>query len=260
MLVRFPRRPSPTVSVWALCLAAGCGFEPGHDYAVTATWLINGLAPTPELCAAYGIANVRLTVSTPGADRVLEAPCTNLVGIWDEAYGDYVDYGGFVTTEAFDYSVIYGYTLEMLDAGGKRLEGLWYKDNFQAYYSDPIPLVLAPLELLAPEGDEVSVSAAWSVAGADLEQGCSELGIETVALWVTSRTDLLFDDALEIAAAPCSDGAYASEGPVLALGHYLMKYVAFDPRGAVVEEGQAIEVLSDQPGDVLLSRARFGAN
>ena len=77
-------------------------------------------------------------------------------------------------------------------------------------------------------------------------------------MWVTSRTDADFIDALEIANAPFADGSFVSDGPVLAEGAYLFRYVAYDERGAEVERDEPIEAVVDSEGELPLPRGRFG--
>jgi hypothetical protein len=210
---------------------AGCSFETGDDFRVTVTWLINGTAPSDALCRENGVDRVRLSVSGPGAERVVEADCDETI------YWDGWSYGGFETTRSFDYGVEYDYRVDMLDSSGRTLPDLGYNDSFKVYYGDEVPWVLAPLELFSPEGSLAAVSAAWTVDRTKpTSASCAELGAVTVAIDVASSTDENFDDAVEVAHADCSTGAIETVNGVLAEGEYLVRYVALDSDDDVVQE------------------------
>lgn len=239
----------------ALTLATtGACFDAGHDYAVTVTWLINGLAPSEAVCDAYGVDRVRLTTSSATKTRSVEAPCASSVEVYFD--GDYLDYGGFDTTVAFDYGVRYRYHVEMLDAAGEVIAA--YDDTLEAYFGDPDPWVLDALELFEPEGDWASISAHWTIDGETATDAlCAEAGIETVAIDVASVTDQDFVDFVEMARAICGDGALLTE-PILGPGEYFIRYTALNEADEPVDEYVASETyLVDTTGELNVMSATF---
>src|SRR5688572_16196479 len=90
--------------------AAACGFSDEGDYAVIPSWLINGVAPDEQQCAEFGADRVEFRVLNGRHQRVLEGYCEEAVEFED---GDL--YGGFITTNSFDYAQTYEYELRLLD-------------------------------------------------------------------------------------------------------------------------------------------------
>lgn len=225
---------APTLLLLAFTLAlGGCRFGIGNDYAVTVTWLINGTAPTPELCRAQGVDQIRFTVLGPGKERALYADCEEQVLL--ESDGFY--YGGFVSTRSFEYDVRYRYRVEMIDRQGKVVQNAGYVDSFEVSWGDELPWVLIPLELFSPEGTLAGLSGEWTLDRQKATAAaCAELGATTIAIDVASSTDLDFVDSYEIASADCAAGGVVSDGPVLAEGEYLVRYVALDEDDEVVDE------------------------
>jgi hypothetical protein len=233
-------------------LLGSCSLDLAHDYAVIVPWLINGVAPSQEQCRDHGVERVRFTV-TSGDFSPLEGACGE--GI---EFDDGSRYGGFVTTDSFDFDERYEYVIEMIDAKGKVVDGLTVTDWFRVdYYGDEaLPYLLNPLELFEPSGDVASFEGEWT-AGDEVGAGCQALGISEVVLWVTSFTDPTFANAIELASAPCGDGHIASDGAVLAAGDYLLMYEALAASGARVDASDAIEAIVEEPGLLTIDTVRF---
>ena len=206
----------------------------GHDYAAVVTWLINGTAPSPELCEEQGVDRVRFTVRSPTKRRSLEARCDKQVVL----PSDGLAYGGFNTTRSFDYDVSYDYEVEMLDRSGNPIPGLSYSDTFTGHYGQLEPLELRPLELWDPERAPIaSARGSWTFAGRPASSAiCESLGAAEVAIEVASSTDADFVDFVEIAHADCAAGALDSVDPVLAEGEYVARYVLFTASDEVLQE------------------------
>lgn len=233
--------------------ASGCNFE--NDYAVTVTWLINGTAPSQDLCDDEGVDRVRFTILSPGTRRVIEGNCSDWVTL-DDGY----DYGGFDTTSSFDYGVRYTYRVEMLDRSGRALSGLSYSDYFLVDFGDAEPYVLAPLELFSPDGTLAALTAEWGIDGRDANASdCARLGATTVAIDVASSTDDDFEQSVEIARADCATGFIDTGDAVLAEGEYLLRYVALDANDDVVQavylDDEYYQV--DQPGTLDITGVDF---
>jgi hypothetical protein len=233
-------------------LLGSCSLDLAHDYGVIVPWLINGVAPSQEQCRAHGVERVRFTVIT-GDYAPLEGACGE--GI---EFDDGTIYGGFVTSDSFDFDERYEYVLEMIDGKGNVVDGLTVTDSFRVDYygDDALPYLLNPLELFEPNGDVASFEGAWT-AGDEVGAGCEALGISEVVLWVTSYTDPAFAHAVELASAPCADGHIASDGAVLAAGDYLLMYEALAANGARVDESDAIEAIVEEPGLLTIDTVRF---
>lgn len=242
-----------------LALLSSCGFSSGHDYAVTVTWLINGTAPSLALCQANSVDRIRFTVRTPSKRRTLEAPCESSINLTDYDTGDTLPYGGFTSTESFNYEVSYRYEVEMLDSKGNPIKGLSYEDSFQVFYEDEQPWPLRPLELFAPLGDTAAVDGIWQIAGKDpTTDACAQLGAAEIAIDVASSTDSGFSDPVEVARGSCVDGGIVTDERVLAEGEYFVRYVALSAEGdelAFVELSQVY--LVDVPGVLQIDGADF---
>jgi hypothetical protein len=247
----------------ASVLTAGCSFDSGHDYAVTVTWLINGTAPSEELCEEQGVARVRFTVRSSSKRRTLEADCdSSIVSGWDG-----LSYGGLRTTVSFDYGVPYDYEVQMIDRAGNAIPTLGYEDTFQVHYGDELPVELAPLELWDPERSPIaSLFGSWSIGGADPDSAsCALRGATDVAIEIASSTDAAFEDFVEIAFAPCEDGVLDTRQPVLAEGEYVVRYVLFSADGEALEEisladgDQLIPFSVKQSGELAIDHVDFSA-
>lgn len=232
---------------------AGCSYSPGHDYGVVASWLLNGAEPSKERCAELAVATIRLTMDGPGDPVTVEAPCEQRMIL-----SDGLAYGAFETTTSFDFDVGYTYEVEFLDKKGKARSR--HEATLVAYYGEYTPVELDTVDLIDPVGSQAAITAAWVFAGgssASVAVDCASNGIEKVALWITSVTDPFFASAYVIDETACMEGSFASATEVLATGDYLIKYVALDDRGAIAEEGEAINVYVDQPSTVDLPRQTF---
>jgi hypothetical protein len=247
----------------ALASAGGsCSYDAGHDYAVTVTWLINGTAPDQELCDAQGIDRIRFTVHGPNKTHSLEAACKSSVTL----ASDNLPYGGFISTVAFDFGVSYDYDVEMLDSSGKPVDDLNYSDTFQVLYEDPVPWVLAPLELWDPGREPVaSVYGSWTIDGKRPDAtSCAQLGAGDVVIDIASSTDADFQDYYELARASCADGAFDSRGdPLLGEGEYVARYVLLDKNDdplqeiPLVDRDQLIAHVVDEPGELKFDPVDF---
>jgi hypothetical protein len=233
-------------------LGAGCGV--GSDYAVTVTWLINGTAPSSSLCSAQGIDRVRFTVLGPGKERSLYADCDAQVLLDDGYY-----YGGFVSTESFEYDVRYRYRVEMLDEHGDVVQDAGYSDTFEASYGDYLPWVLTPLELFSPTGRVAGVSGTWTIEGRKANPtDCERLGAVSIAIDFASSTDSYFEGALEIVRADCATGSVISDGAVVSEGEYNVRYVALDENNEVISEVIAEPLyVVQEPGTLKIDAADF---
>jgi len=226
-----------------LALLSSCGFSTGHDYAVTVTWLINGTAPSRALCKAKGVDRIRFTVQTPSKRRTLEGPCESSIGLADPDTGELVPYGGFTSTESFNYETSYRYEVAMLDRQGVVISGLSYDDSFQVYSNDEQPWPLRPLELFEPLGGSAELDVQWDVAGAlPTAESCATLGATEVAIDVASSTDYDFVDSVEVARGNCVDGGFITQEAVLAEGEYWIRYVALDANGDELQSVYAEEL------------------
>jgi hypothetical protein len=241
------------LSLFALStLLTACGLDIAHDYGVIVSWLINGVAPSQDQCREHGVESVRFAVQS-GDYAPLEGACGEGVDLYDGT-----SYGAFVTTDSFDYGRSYDYEQSMIDAKGRVVDGLTITGSFQGgYWDDDFPLLLDPLELFDPNGNLASFTAAWTV-GNDTAQGCANFGISDVTVVLTTITDTDFVNSVALASAPCAAGQIASNGAVLAQGDYLMKLQARGSAGELVSEGDPIEALVDQAGEVTLDTVRFG--
>lgn len=241
----------------ALLGLSSCAFDTGHDYPVTVTWLINGAAPTRAMCDEQGVDRVRLTVRGPSKTRSLESACDSAVTLFDDQ-GERVLYGGFTTTESFNYDVTYSYEVTMLGKSGNTVAN--YADRFQVFYGDEEPWVLNPLELFSPTGTTASLKGAWTIGTqAASVESCQQLGAKEVAIDVASYTDPDFVDYVEIARVPCSDGAIRTQ-PVLAGGSYWVRFSALDGTSEDNEvASQYLDELYDvnQSGELPLGTVRF---
>lgn len=218
--------------------STGCRFSVGGDYAIGVTWLINGTAPSRQLCEENGVDRVRLTILSPGKERTLEGDCD------EQIYYDYdgLYYGGFISDDSFDYDVRYRYRIEMLDSQGRPLDGLGYTDTFRVSWGDDDPWVLVPLELFSPTGRLAAVTGAWTIERRKANaQDCERLGASSVAIDFASSTDPDFVDPVEMVRADCATGQVFSDGAVVGEGEYNVRYVALDADGDVVQD-----VIADQ--------------
>jgi hypothetical protein len=219
----------------SLALAVGaCGIDVSDDYAVSTSWLINGIPPSAAQCADFGVDRVRLRIKSHSHDRSLEAPCESTLTL-----SDGFDYGGFDTTFSFAYDTSYTFEVAMLDAAGNvvQLRGndLAYTGTFRVRDRGVSYYELQPLELFSPFGNLADVEGAFSIAGkAPTAQSCDAEGISKVYLDLASATDPDFVDYEPLGEAACEDGVIYSNTPPLAEGEYFMRYVAVDANGDTV--------------------------
>jgi hypothetical protein len=236
----------------------GCG-SGSNDYAVVVSYVVNGLAPTPEECAAQGIKSVRLTVESGSRRRSVENACGETSIFLSDGY----EYGGFLTTDWFEYGALYRYNLDMLGVNGDVL--IPGSGTFTAYYDDITPVELPTLDFFAPRtpgGEIATVTGSFTVgSGPDLTQACAAAGINRVELWVYSVLDELgeyYDRALY---APCDTGVLDSGTPLLNPGDYWVSYVAMnyvsETNYTVIEESDPISVQVLEPGTVALEPHAF---
>jgi hypothetical protein len=238
---------------------AGCG-SGTDDYAVVVSYVVNGLAPTQEECAFQGIKSVRLTVESGATRKSVESACGESTVFLDDGY----EYGGFVTTEWFEFGALYRYQLDMIGVDGQVL--IPGSGTFAADYYDVTPAQLPTLDFFAPRtpgGEIATVTGSFTVgAGGDLAQSCAVAGINRVELWVYSVLDgtgEYYDRALY---APCETGTLDSGTPLLNPGDYFISYVGLnyvsETNYTVVEESEAVPVTVLQAGNVALDPYVFG--
>jgi len=226
-----------------------CSFDPGHDYAVTSTWLLNGATPDATRCAELGITEFRLTMNGPGPATKLSAACDETLRIEGQTYG------GFETTRSFDFGVEYVYTVDALNSKGTELFG--YESSVVAYYGDFIPVDLDTVDIFEPRGKTASFSAQWVFSENDIQADCEKNQVEDVEIWIASATDPDFLDPLVLSKSTCADGSFKSDGKVLARGEYFFRYVALDDRGAIAELGDALFASVGESGDLALPRQKW---
>lgn len=242
----------------ALANVTGCGDD---LYPVTVTWVVNGLAPTAEACERYGIERIVLTVRDGAQDRTIEGDCEASVFL-----SDGYEYGGFVTTDSFDYDVVYPYQVEMVGPSGSAIIQL--KGTFSALRGDVTPVELPSLDLLAPLGEDglgtdavATITGTFSVGSGNQAEACENAGIERVELWVYSVLDFDFESPARVLFAPCEEGVLDSGDPLLDYGDYQVTYVALTAVSGddfeVVEESEAISVYVDQAGVLDLPAVKF---
>lgn len=263
VLARFTRRfvtCVATLPAW-LGAASGCSFDPGHDYAVTSSWLLNGATPDTTRCKELGITQFRLRMEGPGPAVTLDGDCEDTIAI-----GDFT-YGGFQTTRSFDFGVVYSYSVDALDAKGKvtyaypapgEEKPIVTAEYGDAVVVDGLAIVdLNTVDVFEPAGKISSFSAEWIFSDGDLASDCDRNKVEQVELWISSATDSGFIDAAVLGSAPCEDGKIVSNGRVLASGDYYFMYVALDSRGAIAEQSEPISAFVEEPGDLALPRHQF---
>jgi len=232
-----------------LGLGSGCGFDPGHDYAVTTTWLLNGATPDATRCKELGIEQFELRMDAAGPPVTLRADCDEIIRIGD------LTYGGFETTRSFDYGIVYHYTVDAIGTDGEATHR--YEADMSADYGDAEPVDLDTVDIFEPEGNISSYSAGWVFSDGDLSDDCARNQVSKVELWMSSATDPSFYDAFVLDTAACDDGEMISKGRVLARGDYYFMYVALDDRGAIAEQSDPISVVIEEAGDVALPRHQF---
>lgn len=240
------RLPLKLALLTTLAASGACNFEVGSgDYRVTVTWLINGAAPSPDLCRENGVDRIRFTVLSPGKERIIEADCAESLTL-DDGY----DYGGFDSTRSFDYGVTYRYSVEMLDSSGRPLRDLAYTDSFKVYYGDYVPWVLDPLELFSPMGNTAAITGEWTLGGHKANAAdCSRLGATTVAIDFASSTDPDFTDPVELASADCATGVVTTDRAVVGEGEYNVRYVLLDANDKIIQDIALDEpYFVDRPG------------
>src|SRR3712207_3917462 len=100
----------------AVASLAGCSSSPQGDYQVAVSWLLNGTTPSAEQCREQGVARARFEVWSDNGRKLqtLESNCASVLTLSD---GN--DYGGFLTTRAFEWDRSYQFELTLVDASGK---------------------------------------------------------------------------------------------------------------------------------------------
>ncbi len=254
--------PAPSTSRWLSCLAVvawvGCGTALsgcGDDlYPVVVSWAVNGLAPTAEVCERYDIDRVVLTVHDGARDRTMEADCASSLFL-----SDGYEYGGFVTTDSFEYDVTYVVQIDMLASDGTAI--ISHKTSFNTGSYDVTPVELNTLDFLSPFGNIAAVTGAFSVGSGDQAQACADAGINRVELWVYSVLDFDLEAPAAVLYADCESGVLDSGPPLLDFGDYQVTYVALDYQSeeelTVIEESEPIPVYVDAEGVVDLPSVRF---
>ena len=242
---------------WVGLGLSGCSSN--NDYAVAISYAVNALPPTADECAFYGIASVRLTIPDGAQKRTLESPCGSRTIFLSDQY----EYGGFISTEYFDYGTVYRYELDLIGTHGEQL--IQGKGTFRADYGNEVPVELPTLDYFAPrvEGGEIAtVTGSFSVGnGGDLAQACAALGINRVEVWVYSALDTYDEFPDRALFASCDAGTLDSGTPLLNAGDYWISYVALNYESeanyTVVDQIDPISVQVFEPGSVQLPPAQF---
>ena len=236
-------------------LTQGCTAE--HDYAVAVPWLLNGFAPDRDLCDRLGIARGRLEVSNRngGKTKTLEADCAAQVYIIDptpparEGY-----YGGFQTTYAFDWDTTYLFKVSLVDASGSAVSPA-YEGEFRVDYDSGEILSLGTFDYLQPVGTVSAVTASWSESTNDLPVACANHQIESVRVVLVTSDNPGFEYPYELARVACADGKWSSNGKILEIGDYFVRYEAHKsdgtPNDAYPKLGEAIPVTVDGTSETI---------
>jgi hypothetical protein len=242
----------------ASCLLSlsGCG-NPG-DYQVAVSWVINGTTPSVDMCQEHGIARARFEVRSEGGRRkkILEADCADTIML-----SDGYDYGGFYTSDSFDWDTRYDYTLTLVDAAGKPVS-VPASDSFQLGWDDQADVFeLNFLDYVNPVGRSASLTGEWQFANgsaATVAADCTAANIARVRIMATSSLDSdTLADAVPVAEADCSAGRFVSNGPVLATGDYLFFYQALRADGTVATTSDTQGEFADFDQSIVLMRASF---
>lgn len=246
--------------VAALSFSFG-GCNSNDEYAVVVSWAVNGFAPTQAECDFHGIKSVRLTIPDGARKRTIEGECARSLVLASDGF----QYGGFVSTEFFEYGAVYSYQLDMIGTNGEVL--IPNSGTFVADWGQVVPVELPTLDFFAPVavgGEIATVTGSFSVgADEDLAQACAAAGMNRVELWVYSVLDFEYAYPARALYAPCDSGVLDSGTPLLNPGEYYVTYVALDyeseQRFTVIEESDLISVYVDEPGNVPLTPWSFAA-
>ena len=239
-------------------LLSGCGGKAEGDYAAVISWAINGMLPNPEICREQGIVRGRFEVQDRRGKnaQTLEADCSATVRFPEGAFG------GFETSYAFKYDVPYLYTISLVDAAGRPLAEPVRDEMVLSEYQDDVA-ELPTIDFLQPNGSAAALHGEWRVVlpnGApidDIASNCTQAGIHTIYIVVTSRLDPEFTSGVAFREAKCAEGKYDTSGRELATGDYYFRYEAVSAGGSIVQIGEPIEVFVDGSGDVVLPRETF---
>jgi hypothetical protein len=210
-------------------LLSGCG-KSGGDYAASVAWAINGMLPTPEICREQGIARGRLEVQDRRGEnaQALEGDCAATVFVPGPDLDDpnFYEYGGFETSEAFEYDVPYLYTVSLVDASGRPVArpatGEMVRYRGEGDFFD-----LPKIDYLQPSGSDAVLKVQWDFAGEpDVAKACEARRIDTVQVLVSTILDLDGINEVAFQEVPCAAGAFDSKVPVLATGAYVFRLEA----------------------------------
>jgi hypothetical protein len=236
-------------------LLGGCADD--DRYALVTSWAVNAQAPSAEVCAREGVAQVRLTLQDGARMRTIESDCTRSLELRDG-----YRYGGFVTTRALAFDVTYRYRVELLRRDGSAV--LDHTGSVFAHRGDVTPVELPTVEVFDPLGDAAPVVGSFSVGAGDPAELCAKASVNRVELWVYSALeDTTSPDTPPVHAlyGDCASGELVSNGPLLALGDYQITYVALDYQSeahySVVDESAAIPVSVDAPRTVTLPKVEL---
>jgi len=197
----------------------------GDDLSIEGSWTIEGMAPTSEACARYGIESVQLRLW--GDDAVdlpsLRLPCER---------------GGFDTRpEAVLRLGTHSFAWRFLDergdpvATGERVEADLGAPGLTHFVVEPMDIDDAPD--FDPLGDVASIGTSWRVNGGGASvYSCEHAGIDRVRTILYHRRDTARTNGVEIGEAPCGVGMFHSGPvPVLAEGTYAVSLVALTASG-----------------------------
>lgn len=229
-------------------LGGGCVSEnaldpTGTDFSVSAEWTIDGETPSPAVCAASGIEQVRVAFyegSLPHYVDALEFCCSE---------------GSFSTDRILAYA---HYRVE-LQAHDLHRSGSTTADatDETALIADPPQTHVdltpdGPVDFVYDGGDVTGlrVTASWTVAGAPASgDTCTAAGIDTVAVRAYAESDTAFSDPVFERTAPCSEGSLDSKDaesdptPLPNGARYRLETAALDSSGAAVGRARTDQVV-----------------
>jgi len=240
------------LSLFALPLA-GCG-NTDRDYEVAVRWVINGMVPSPEVCAEHGIARARFEVWNQSGKKLqtLESPCADLIVASDE-----YEYGGFVTTPAFEWDRRYDFALTLVAADGTAVSST-VQNWFFGEYGEPF-VELPYLDYVNPTGTTASLTGEWALADRNGQPAtCAQFGIEKVELIVASALDPEFEQSFILGdPVPCSNepfGTFRLATRTLAAGNYQFYYRAMSAGDVEVARSTPITLIVDRDPAILSPR------
>ncbi len=197
----------------------------GSDVSLSGSWTIDGAPADATSCEAAGITTISLAFfegSTPRTYPELTWNCAD--GSFATgpvlAHGRYSAQWQAQTATGLASSA--AFPIDVVAAGATHVElGTFAITTTPAGFD--------------PRGTDASLAADWTLNGAPADATlCAEAGISEMQIVFAAQDDPDFAAGIEVARAPCADGAYDSGGNVLAQGTYLTRINALDGTGVVL--------------------------